>query len=84
MIKTYICDYFANNKEGESVREYTEILYASNLNELSQSILNMAHHYMEDYEAVNIYVNVYEWANGQANKFFNGRVYSNFPANIII
>lgn len=84
MNKTYICDYFANNRDGENVREYSEILFASNLQELKQSITSMCHHYMEDYEAFEILINVYEWTNGHADKYFSGRVNSNFPANITI
>lgn len=84
MNKTYICDYFANNRDGESVREYTEILFASNLMELKESIVNMTNHYMEQYDAFEILLDVYEWTNGHANKFLSGRVNSNFPGNIII
>lgn len=84
MRKTYICDYFANNRGGESVREYTEILWASNIMELKESIISMTNHYMEQYEAFEILFDVYEWTNGHANKYLSGRVNENFPANIII
>ena len=84
MNKTYICDYFVNNRDGERVHEYTEILYASNLQELKESIVSMTNHYREQYEAFEVLVDVYEWTNGQANKYFSGRVNSNFPSNIII
>lgn len=84
MRKTYICDYFANNRDGESVQEYSEILYACNLQELKESIVNMTNHYMEQYDAFEILFDVYEWTNGHANKYFSGRVNLNFPSNLII
>ena len=84
MGKTYICDYFAKNKDGKSVGEYSEILNASNLKELSESILNMCHRYMENYNAVNIMLHVYKWSDGVASKYFDGRVSSNYPTNILI
>lgn len=84
MNKTYICDYFANNQDGESVREYTEILFASDLMELKECIINMTNNFIEHYDAYEILFDVYEWTNGHANKYFSGRVNQNFPSNIII
>lgn len=84
MNKPYICDYFANNQDGESIRNYTEVLWASNLQELKEFIINMTDHYMEQYEAFEILLDVYEWTNGHADKYFSGRVNKNFPSNLII
>lgn len=84
MYKPYICDYFANNRDGDSVREYSEIIYASDFMELKESIINMTNHHMEQYEAFEVLLDVYEWTNGNANKYFSGRVNQNFPSNLII
>ena len=84
MYKPYICDYFANNQDGGSVREYSEIIYASDFMELKERIINMANLQMEQYEAIEVLVDVYEWTNGNAKKYFSGRVNQNFPTNIII
>ena len=84
MYKPYICDYFANNQDGDCVREYSEIIYASDFMDLKKWIINMSNLHMEENEACEILFDVYEWTNGHANKYFSGRINSNFPANIII
>ena len=84
MYKPYICDYFALNRDGNSVREYSEFIYACDFMDLKQSIINMTNHHMEHYEAFEVLIDVYEWTNGHTIKYFSGRVNSNFPANIII
>ena len=84
MNKPYICDYFAYNRDGDNVSEYSEIIYASDFMELKESIINKINHHLEHYEAFEVLLEVYEWANGNAKKYFSGRVNQNFPANIII
>lgn len=84
MYKPYICDYFANNRNGDSVREFSEIIYVSDFRNLKESIINMTNNHLEHDDVFEVLVDVYEWTNGHANKYFSGRVNQNFPAKIII
>lgn len=84
MYKPYICDYFANNQDGDSVRVFSEIIYSSGFIELIESIMVMTNHHMEQYEAFEVLIDVYEWASGNAKKYFSVRVNQNLPINIII